>query len=89
MTDAQLTLRNMTITNGASAKGGAIYARGDLILEDVVVSGSSSTSTGGGIYAKQDLSLLRSSVTGNQATDNAVVSCHSRYPSLNRITNCR
>ena len=60
----------MTITNGASAKGGAIYARGDLILEDVVVSGSSSTSTGGGIYAKQDLSLLRSSVTGNQATDN-------------------
>jgi CSLREA domain-containing protein len=63
-----LTLRDLTLRNGASSDaGGAINAEGSLSLEDVVVRDSESGSTGGGVFAGS-IDALRSRFTGNVAS---------------------
>ena len=53
-----LTIRNLTLANGYAidpnnphARGGAIHTRGDLILENVTISGSYAGGNGGGVFA--------------------------------------
>src|SRR5690606_13087492 len=72
--DAALTMSGVTLTNGAfdGAAGGAVWAYGNLDLEDVVVSNSHTTGNlagpgGGGLNASGNITLRDSTVSGNSA----------------------
>lgn len=65
-----VTLNAVTIQNGLSSFGGAIYSSGDLTLNNAAVRNSTSPSTpGGGIYQNSGgaLTLSNSTVSGNSA----------------------
>lgn len=69
--DAEVTLRNITITNGRTgARGGAIHiVGGTLILRNAVVKDSWAGDAGGGIYAGDSTV----SIYGSQVKDNTAM----------------
>lgn len=67
-----LNLTDMALSgNAASNNGGAIFNRGDLVLDRVTVSGNDATNKGGGIYFSGGSSgtLTNATLSGNTATD--------------------
>ena len=80
-----LSLTNSTIsgnsTTGFLARGGAVWAFGDVTLINSTVSGNSTLSgdgashgaAGGGIYAKGDVTLINSTISGNSIAGNGAV----------------
>ncbi|MCY3574379.1 MAG: LysM peptidoglycan-binding domain-containing protein [Chloroflexi bacterium] len=68
--NADVTIRNLTISNGfSSTSGGAIFVDGgNLILEDSSVENNEALNSGGGIYANgARVTLIRSFVRNNVA----------------------
>src|SRR5205085_1514295 len=64
------TISGLTVRNGADQGGGGIFAQGNLTLDDVVVTQSSSTGAGGGgIRGGGALTLTDSTVSSNGCTD--------------------
>jgi hypothetical protein len=47
---ASITIRDLTVRDGAASRGGGIRNRGTLVLRDVVVRASTASEDGGGIY---------------------------------------
>jgi|GEM_PF-2599247 len=75
---ADITLRNLTLTNGCSNnvspspaedKGGAIYNDGTVTIENSMIHGNRSYDTGGAIYngAGATLSIINSTLNNNHA----------------------
>ncbi|MFN8150959.1 MAG: choice-of-anchor Q domain-containing protein [Solirubrobacterales bacterium] len=65
-----LSVSGLTLTNGHTTygNGGAIYAKGSLTLDDVVVSSSYAKSSGGGAWLEgNDLIVTDSRFSGNEA----------------------
>lgn len=71
--DVNVTLRGLTIRNGASRQGGGIYNLGTLsvsnstVAENAAYNKDAAYAMGGGIYNAGDLTLQRSTVSGNQS----------------------
>ena len=71
---SDLVLRNLTITGGKTASGGAglFIAGGAVTLENVTVTGNFAQFGGGGIYASgARLTLINSTISGNVAASGA------------------
>jgi hypothetical protein len=64
--DATAILTGLTITDGASGLGGAVFNRGTLSIDDCVLSNSTAF-FGGAINNDGDLSVLDSTLVGNSA----------------------
>ena len=62
-----LTLRNLTLTNGNSASGGAILSDGILLVENCTLVGNVAA-TGGAIASSGSLAVRNSTISGNAAT---------------------
>ena len=69
---ATLTIDQSTISGnravGYSARGGGVYARGNLTVADSVITGNSTdglNARGGGLYARGNLSIADSVISGN------------------------
>ena len=64
-TVGDLTLENMTLTNGSAGKGGAVYSiSATTTLNDMLVTGNSASDDGGGIRA-ETLNINRSTISNN------------------------
>jgi hypothetical protein len=72
------TLRGLTITGGQAAPtvpaigngGGGVHVTGNLVLDDVTVTGNSTDDTsahGGGVFASADLTITGSTISDNHA----------------------
>lgn len=72
-----VVISGMTLTNGnstaglSSGFGGAIYSRGDLTIDGLIVTNNSSTNDGGGIYSStgDSLTILNSTISNNTSND--------------------
>lgn len=65
-----LILRDLHLTNGSAAKGGAIFMSAVLYLERVTISGNSASDQGGGIAINRgSLFMTDSTITGNTAVN--------------------
>ena len=66
-----LSLNNLTIANGSSSAGGAIYNTGTLIITNSTFSGNNAAGTGigGGIYNSDTLTIANSTFSGNNSGD--------------------
>lgn len=67
---ANLTLSNITLTNGSTAGyGGGVYAEGSLTLDHVAITGNSTNLNGGGLYTgpSATLNITDSVLSGNKA----------------------
>ncbi|MEX2317166.1 MAG: choice-of-anchor Q domain-containing protein [Pirellulales bacterium] len=63
---ASATIRGLTMSEGSSDYGGAIYSAGNLTLEEVQISDSFASIAGGGIYqAGGSLDVIRSTINDN------------------------
>lgn len=70
MAGKTLTLRNVTIRNGRESGGGAIQNDGTLLLENVILTGNSTTTRGGAIYNNTGTLTLQSvNLIGNSTGD--------------------
>ncbi len=69
ISQGNVTLSGLTITNGHASTGGGIYNAGNLTLIDCAIADNRADSQGGGIYNASDASLeVRNSlIIGNQA----------------------
>ncbi|GAB4419150.1 MAG: CSLREA domain-containing protein [Anaerolineae bacterium] len=70
-----VTLNAITLRNGSSGYGGAIYSDGNLTLNEVVIRNNTSPAgPGGAIYVNYGsaLTLNNSTITGNSATGSSV-----------------
>jgi hypothetical protein len=66
---ARLTLRDLTIRNGAGAvSGGGILSSGELLLERVHVHSNAVTTTGGGLLLGDTATIRQSTINNNNAT---------------------
>lgn len=65
----ELTLKNMTLSNGSKANGGAIIVFGKLTLDNVTINNSSATTDGGAIKVSSGGTaiVMNSTITGNSA----------------------
>lgn len=73
ITNAAVTLKNLTLTGGYAANGGGInITSGSVTLSGgTIITGNTATSNGGGIYAAGGTTILSdTTVTGNTATTN-------------------
>lgn len=70
---AQLTVQNLTITDGAADNdgGGGILTNGSLVIEDSGIQSNTSPTVGGGIYAHGTTSISSSLVSSNSVTRSA------------------
>ncbi len=65
-TAASLTLRHLTLKNGYnSTSGGAIYNRGDLIIDDCALTYNRADDDGGAIYTERSLTISGSTLSHN------------------------
>ena len=71
----KLTLRNLTVANGASGSGGGILSVGTLEVSNSTLSGNTSDYVGGGIYNCGTLEVSNSILSGNSA-NGATLSIH-------------
>lgn len=67
--EGNLTLNDITLTNGALNFGGALYAQADSIvdIDDCIISGNSVTGSGGGIFNLGSITISNSTISGNGA----------------------
>jgi predicted outer membrane repeat protein len=66
----KLTLENVTLRNGSSSDGGAIYATGILNLKNVSFLGNTASNFGGAIYAQDSLNINSVNITDSQFEKN-------------------
>jgi CSLREA domain-containing protein len=69
--DHTVSISSLTITGGAgtsSLYGAGIYARGDLTLHDVTITGNNAGDFAGGMYVTGSLTMTDSTVSGNSST---------------------
>ncbi len=69
--NATVSISRVTISSGVtviSENGGGIYNKGNLTLDNVIVSNSESQS-GGGIYSNGTLTMTNCTITNNKASD--------------------
>ncbi len=66
-----VTISGLTIANGSSTTGGAIFNGGTLIVNNSTFSGNTASSTGGGIYNVGTLMVTSSTFSGNTAGSTA------------------
>lgn len=64
------TISGLEFVNGQAAKGGALFAQGDLVVEDCEFTENSASNFGGAIYVEGDLSLTDTVLTLNTAGQN-------------------
>ncbi len=62
-----LTINNLTLKNGRSSTGGAIYAGGTMTINQCVLSNNVSTGTGGAIDNLGTMTITNSILSGNSA----------------------
>ena len=76
-----LSVRSLTLTNGAAVYGGAIYAGGGgtLQVSHSTISNSSGSSFGGGIFTFGDAYVANSTFSGNSAGAGGGGGIYSRY----------
>lgn len=65
-----LVINNLTLVNGRSTDGGALWNYGGTVtLNEVTITGSHATGMGGGIYNGGDLTVVNSTINANSAAD--------------------
>jgi len=88
--NSSAVLCGFTITNGSALQGGGIYCNNSSpSLENVTISGNSSSYRGGGIYCydNSNPSLQYVTISGNLASDEGGgIYCTGSSPSLNNVT---
>nr|MDJ0519800.1 DUF4347 domain-containing protein [Trichodesmium sp. MO_231.B1] len=74
ISNATVTISDVTISNGSAANGGGIYADSGttVTINNSTISGNYATSNGGGIYTTNNttVTLNNSTISGNSATSN-------------------
>ena len=63
-------ITNLTLTNGKTTSGGAIYNIGSLTLNNIIFTSNSATMWGGAIWNDGTMTITNSSFTNNTATNN-------------------
>src|SRR5881394_170215 len=67
ITTAKVIISGLTVSNGRDDVGGGIYAKGNLTLNDCVISGNVATESGGGIVNLSSMSISNCVIRGNSA----------------------
>jgi CSLREA domain-containing protein len=62
-----LTLQNLTVSNGSGLPGSGIYNAGTVTITNSTLSGNSSAVLGGGIYNAGTVTITNSTLSGNSA----------------------
>lgn len=62
---ANLSLNNLTVSDGTADLGGGIFNAGTLTVNNSTISGNTVEYEGGGIYNRGDLSIINSTISGN------------------------
>jgi hypothetical protein len=73
-TNCQLILNNLTVMNGISTNGGAIYNSGTLIISNCILSGNSATNLSGGAGSSSSTGNGSSGAAGGSAEGGAIYS---------------
>ncbi|MGD1700197.1 Calx-beta domain-containing protein, partial [Dapis sp. BLCC M229] len=78
ISNATVTISDVTISNGSATNGGGIYAYSGttVTINNSTISGNSATSNGGGIYSEGSITLDNSTISGNTAYRGAGVFNH-------------
>ena len=66
--DAHVTIENITLINGNSGKGGAIYNEGSLVISGSTLENNNASSQGGAIYNEGSLVISGSTLENNNAS---------------------
>jgi predicted outer membrane repeat protein len=75
----KLTLENLTLRNGSSVDGGAIFASGILSVRNVSFFGNTASNSGGAIYAEDSLNVNSINITDSKFEKNTAGSGGAIY----------
>ncbi|MBQ9873058.1 MAG: hypothetical protein IJM30_01210 [Thermoguttaceae bacterium] len=64
---ASLSLGGVSLINGSSSDGGAIYNAGELLLDRALLSNNAASNVGGAIYNSGELTVVNTIISGNRA----------------------
>jgi len=62
------TMREGTISNNSSGRGGGVYSRGTFTMSGGIISGNTAKSDGGGVFAGETFTMNGGTINGNNAS---------------------